>query len=253
MENTNTNRFQKSLVLIIAMLLVSAIVIVALVRDRIVNNQQWTVSVVGQSKVAWQPDIANIVLGVRVDKASQAKDAVNQLNEQMNKIIEAIKSAGVPAEDIATQNYSLSPQYDVVNEISKVSGYNANQQIKIKVRGIQEEMKKVSQVIDKATEAGANEVLGIGFEPNDLEKLKQEARVKAIADAKSKAVEMSQAAGIRLGKIVGWWENFIQAPSSYDYAYGKGGDFGGQGGFAPNIPSGSYEVIAELNVTYKIK
>ena len=100
-------------------------------------------------------------------------------------------------------------------------------------------------------------MLGIVFDVSNLEQLKQQARVAAIADAKSKAGAQAQAAGVSLGDIMGWWENVIQSPDSAAYAasgdMGKGGA-GGSGGGAvyPVLPSGSQEIIIEVSLNYRI-
>ena len=47
---------------LVGYVLLATIVIVAILRDRIVNQPQWQVSVTGQGKVAYQPDIAVVTL-----------------------------------------------------------------------------------------------------------------------------------------------------------------------------------------------
>ena len=85
-----------------------------------------------------------------------------------------------------------------------------------------------------------------------IEDIKQEARLKAIVDAKKKAKTLSRSLGVRLGKIVGWWENFNPPMPPY---YGEfGGGLGGGGGVAaPVVPSGLGEINMEVNISYKIK
>lgn len=237
---------------------VASIAIVSIIRDRIVNYPQNQVSVIGQGKVSYQPDIATVNLGVQIDKVAKADEALNQLNSKIKNIVAAVKGQGIAPEDITTQNYSLLPQYDYVNNVSSVSGYNANQQIIIKIRGIKDNPEKVSQVISEATKSGVNQVLGINFDVANLDELKQEARLKAIKDAGSKAGTIASAAGVKLGEVIGWWENYVQGPSSSGYYSGaeKGG-LGGAGMSAgsasPTIPSGSLEIIMEMNLNYKLK
>lgn len=243
----------KVVLAILGMILLSAIVIVSILRDRIVNQPQWTINISGQGKVSYQPDTANITIGVQVDKVAKANDALSQLNTKMNKIYQAVQEAGVPKDDILTQNYSLYSQYDYIEGVSQLSGYNASQILVVKARNIQEDKEIVNKVVAAATKAGANQISGITFEASNLNELKQEARLKAIADAKTKASETAKALGIKLGKIVGWWENFLSASESL--GYGKGGVEGLGGGAAggPIIPSGGYELILEVNLNYKIK
>ncbi|MFA6593833.1 MAG: SIMPL domain-containing protein [Candidatus Buchananbacteria bacterium] len=245
----------KIAVYIVLILALSAVAIISIVRDRIVNYPQNSVSVTGQGKVTYQPDIAIITLGVQIDKVAKPDEALNQLNDKITKIVAAIKALGIATEDIVTQSYSLYPQYDYVNNVSSLSGYSANQQITVKARDIKVSPDKTSKVIAEASKAGANQVLGISFDVSNLDDLKQQARVEALGDANNKAIKMASAAEVKLGEITGWWENYLQGPGQSQNYYGgsdKGG-LGGGGSVSATIPTGSYEIVMEMNVNYKLK
>ena len=248
----------KSVITVVIVLAITGIAMVSILRDRIVNQPQNQVTIIGQGKVAYQPDIANVTLGVQIDKVAKADDALNQLNDKINKIIAAIKVLGVDPADIQTENLSLSPQYDYNNSVSALSGYSANQQLIVKIKNIKDDQTQLSKIIAEASKAGANQILGIAFDVSNLEDLKQQARIGAIADAQGKASRLAEAAHVRLGDIVGWWENVVQAPGGNNPLYS--GDKGGVGGGAgagnvstPTIPNGSQEVIVEMNLSYKLK
>jgi uncharacterized protein YggE len=238
---------------LIAMILLSAIVIASILRDRIVNQTQWQISITGQGKVEYLPDIANISMGVQVDKAEKAEDALKQLDEKMKKIFEAVQKAGIPKEDIDTQNYVLAPHYDAADNVLKLAGYDANQIIVVKTRDIQKNSEAISKIVSAAGAAGVNQINGISFEASGLNELKQEARLKAIADARGKAGMTARALGIKLCKVVGMWENFISPEGQIYYSSDTGGLGKGGGGGEPIIPSGTNELIVEVNVSYKIK
>ncbi len=243
----------KIALLFLAIIVLGAIVIVSILRDRIVNQNQFQISVVGQGRIAYEPDTANITLGVQIDKVAKAEDALNQLNDKTNKIIEAVTKLGVAREDIKTQNYNLYANYDYVSGISKISGYNANESIVIKVKDIQNNNSLISKVISEATKAGANQINGVVFDNSNIDNLKQEARVRAILNAKEKSKEIEKSLGVKLGKIVGMWENYISPVSETVYSdYAKGG-MGAGVNVTPNIPTGTYEVFVETNLSYKIK
>ncbi len=258
MDQNNLSSFKnpKFILKLLGMLLLAGIIIVSIIRDRIVNYPQYQVSVNGQGKVAYNADIAVITLGVQVDKVKTAEDALKQLNDKMNKIIEALKKSGVKDENIQTENYSLSPQYDVIGGISKVSGYSANQQLTVKVVGIDEDQNLIGNTVKAAGAAGSNQITGVKFDVSNLNDLKQEARIKAIADAKSKSDNIARAAGVKLKRVIGWYENIIKAPDTtfpyYGYGLGGGGE-GGGGLPTPQIPSGSQEIIIEINLNYEVK
>ena len=167
-----SSKMPKIVVLIIGMVLLASIIIVAILRDRIVNQPQYQVSVVGQGKVSYQPDVANITIGVQIDKVVKADEALKQLNDKMNGIINALKAAGIKDENLNTQNYSLAPQYDYINNVSTLAGYNANEQLIVKVDGIKADSSLVGKTVEAASKAGANQIIGISYDVSILENLK---------------------------------------------------------------------------------
>lgn len=235
----------------VGMLLLAVVLIVSILRDRIVNQPQWQVSVTGQGKVAYQPDIAVLTLGVQVDRYALAESALRTLNERVAKVVAAVKESGVATDDIQTQAYSLTPQYNYVEGVTYAAGYSANQQLTVKVSKLNENTELLPKVIGAATKAGANQVTSLTFDLSNLNDVKQEARLKAIEDAKSKAGSLAEAVGVKLGDVVGWWENVVQAPGGPIVMFdGKGG---GPGAATPTVPTGLQEVVVEVNLNYKIK
>ncbi len=245
-------RNSKVILKLVAILALLVIVLVAMLRDRIVNQQQWQVQVAGQGRVAYQPDIAVVNLGAQVERVYAADLALKQLNDKMNKVVTAIKGVGILAEDIQTQSYNLQPQTDYRNGISVPLGYIANQQLSVKVRKITED-DLVGKVIAAATAAGANQVNSITFDVSNLDDLKQQARLKALTDARERADNLAEAAEVKLKKVVGWWENIVQAPGVNTSYYGVGGEGKGGAVGSPQIPTGIQEIIIDINVSYLIK
>lgn len=241
------------LVLISAILVLGTVISFAILRDRIVNQPYRQVTVTGQGRVAYQPDQATINLGVQIDKTPQAGDALNQLNTKVTAITKAIKALGIADGDIQTSNYSLYTQYDFKDNISVVAGYNANQQLAVKVKNLDTNKDLVTKVIAEATKAGANQVNGVAFEASNLEDIKQQARVLAIKDAESKGKVLARTAGVRLRDISGWYENFVSGVNPM-MDYGKGGMGGAMNASAtPQISTPNNELVMEMGVTYYIK
>lgn len=244
----------KPIIMLTMLILVAGIVVVSILRDRIVNQQQWTVSVVGRGEVTYTPDTAKVTIGVQVEKVFSAEAALKQLNQTMDKVVAAIGKEGIDKADIQTQSYNLYPQYNYLEGVSQLAGYGANQQLVVTVKNLSPEANVVGKVIGAATQAGANQVNSITFESSKIDQYKQEARIKAIADARDKAGALSQAADVRLGKIVGWWENFVQGPDT-NYYDGKGGVGMGGGGAVSEaqITVGTPKLIVEMNLNYQVK
>lgn len=245
-----------SAIILVSILVLGSVVVISIIRDRIVNYPGWSINVVGQGRVSYQPDIANINMGVKVDKAQKAEDALKQLNDKMNRVISEVKKVGIDQADINTQNYSLTPHYDVKDDISNLAGYDASQILVVKVKNIKEKSDMITKAVSAATKAGVNQINSVNFEYSKLNELKQEARLKAISDAQEKKQQIANSLGVKLGGVIGWWENII-LPTEAQVTYK--GDMGGMGGGAdlgmsmPNIPSGSQELVMEVNVSYKIK
>jgi uncharacterized protein YggE len=210
-----------------------------------------------------------------VEKAPTAENALTELNTKMAKIIDAEKALGIPEADIETQNYSLSttpdaPMIPVYLNTSKANAtagapasavtntattFTANQQLSIKVRNITGNSKLLGDVIAEANKAGANQVSGVRLDVANLDELKQQARELAIKDAKAKSASMAKAAGVHLGKITGWYENILQSPDTQDYSgnFGMGGaEGGGLTKSSPQIPTGTQEIVIELNLNYEV-
>lgn len=243
--------------LLVVSLILGTIVVVSLVRDRIVNPIVNQVTVTGRGAAPYQPDIAVVTLGAQIDKATTSEDAFNQLNGRVAKIIAALDAIGVPKENVQTQSYTVTPQYDFRDNVSVLAGYNANQQLSVKINGIGEGTQQVSKVIAEASKAGANQVLGVVFDASNVSELKQKARLAAISDARDKAPELAKSAGVKFGKIVGWYESVLQEPGQMQqtvgYGSGGGGGAGGAGSTSPQIPSGTQEVVIEVGINYVVK
>lgn len=156
-------------------------------------------SVSGEGEESAIPDTANIHLGITNTNTSIA-NAQNQTNTVINKITSDLKNLGVEENNMKTTNYSVNPDYNYSDGQQRINGYTVSANIAAKVSPID----KLNQVIDIAVRDGANTIGGIQFIVNDelLEKLKQQARKEAIANAKKKAKDLANESGIILGRII---------------------------------------------------
>lgn len=162
-----------------------------------------TFTVTGEGKVFIKPDIATTTVGVQVNGPT-VKQAQQDLNTKINQVSSAVKKVGIADKDIQTTNYSIYPTYNYQNGSQRITGYSASTQLTIKARDID----KINDVIDAATAAGANTVGGVTFDVDDKTVAQNEARQRAVAEAKTKAEAAAKAAGFRLGKIVNYSESF---------------------------------------------
>jgi uncharacterized protein YggE len=166
------------------------------------------ISVTGQASVSVPPDQAQIDGGVTSD-AKTAREASDANNAAMGKVLLALKGAGVDEKDYQTSRLSLQPHYAPDRSgPSPVVGYRASNHVTVKLRDVT----KIAGIIDVLVGAGANELGGINFVVSQASKLLDDAREKAIADARRKAELYSKAAGVTLGEPISIAEDGGSAP-----------------------------------------
>lgn len=166
------------------------------------------ISVTGEATMSTAPDQAQINAGVTTE-AKTAREASDANNAAMGKVLQALKGTGIEEKDYQTSRLSLQPQYPPNrNGPAAIAGYRANNQVTIKLRDIG----KIANVIDTLVGAGANEIGGISFVVSQASKLLDEAREKALADARRKAEIYARAAGAALGEPLGISEEASATP-----------------------------------------
>lgn len=204
-----------------------------------------TISVSGKGEIFIKPDIAKISVSVEKQAISVA-DAQNQATEVINKVVAFLKESGVEDKDIKTTNYNIYPRYDYLEKTGSVfRGYVVDQTLEAKIRKIDE----AGKILAGVTQSCANQVGGISFTIDDEEGVKQEARQKAIADAKTKANQLAKDLSIKLGRLISFFES------------GNGGiiplrmEASGLGAApaAPAVPTGENTVTVNISLTYEIK
>jgi uncharacterized protein YggE len=70
----------------------------------------------------------------------------------------------------------------------------------------------LGMVLDSLVRAGSNQVSGISFGIDDPTGVLNQARTRAIADARSRAELYARAAGVRLGKVLSMSEQPVELP-----------------------------------------
>jgi uncharacterized protein YggE len=210
------------------------------------NSSQVTVQ--GEGKVYVRPDIALVSLGVKTEGKTTA-DAITENSEKMNAVIKAVKDSGVDEKDIQTTNYSLSPLYNYTEAAGRIfQGYTLYQELQVKIR----DFSKVGDILQKAVAQGANLTSNLQFTIENPEQYKQEARAKAIEQAKANAKNLEKTSGIKLGKLINVYENYVY-PMMYDSkAVGIGGGIE-ESAPSPVIQPGQTEINVTINLTYRVR
>jgi uncharacterized protein len=170
--------------------------------NSVTTTKSDTFNVTGEGKSSAVPDSASLSVGISAN-GSTVKQVQDQINTTSNRISDAIKKVGIDSSDIQTTNYNIQPNYDYANGSQRITGYNANTNLSIKIKDLQ----KINEVIDSASASGANQIGAVNFEVSDKTKAENEAREKAVADAKLRAENAAKVGGFRLGRLINYSES----------------------------------------------
>ncbi|MBW6422930.1 SIMPL domain-containing protein [Rhizobium sp. XQZ8] len=170
-------------------------------RDPVIN-------VAGEGDASVAPDMAVLTLAV-VRNGKTAADALSANSAAMNEVLPALKSGGIAERDIQTSNFSIYPQYrhnepkNGVMEPPQIVGYEVSNTLTLRVR----DLEKLGAIIDQSVKLGVNQGGQIVFTNDDPSKTMAEARKAAVADALARAKTLTEAAGVKLGRILEISEN----------------------------------------------
>ncbi len=218
--------------------------------DSVTTQKTDSFFVTGTGKSSIKPDKGIVRVGVTAT-GKTADEAKSKMNEVVNKVTPALKGLGIAEGDIKTENFSVYPNNNEVRPVDaeikpsvmegpattapagpkiampappvatsvpdpngRVTSYTANTTLVITVRRIE----NANKIIDTSLSLGANEMGGITFDNTDTTAAENDARTKAIAEAKQKALTASQAAGFKLGKLMNYQENSNGVGMYYDKA-----------------------------------
>lgn len=189
-------------------------------------------TVTGQGDVRVAPDLVLFRAGVTT-VAPNAQEALRQNAAKMQGVIQALRRQGIATRDIQTRDVSLTAimsddrnsryssrtgfaassvdramadieaSIEAAGEIQEraeptIVGYRATNIVVIRQR----ELGEFGQLIDALVAAGANDVDGPDLQLEDQQAVLDEARAKAIAEARRRAELHAQAAGMRIVRIM---------------------------------------------------
>jgi len=217
------------------------------------------ISVSGYGEAFGAADIATFNFSVVSEKSTVAA-AQTEATNKINAITKYIKDAGVAEKDIQTTDYSVNPQYDYVSQACTggycpggrqvLRGYQVRQTTTIKVR----DLAKAGELLAGVGGKGATEVSGLNFTFDDPNKLQNDARGKAITDAKQKADALAKQLGVSLVRVVSFNENGGGYPGPMYYAKDSVVGMGGaEPARAPEISVGQNKVSSNVSITYEIR
>ncbi|CQR47182.1 26 kDa periplasmic immunogenic protein precursor [Paraliobacillus sp. PM-2] len=158
--------------------------------------QDYTVSVVGKSEVLARPDQARVSFGV-VTEDKQVQTAQQQNAILANQVIDALAAIGIANDQIETAAYTIQPMYDYPDNQKVFRGYQVSHLFTVVVN----DLTKVGEVLDVATQNGANVINEVEYELANSTVIYQEALQDATLNARKKAENMAHSLGLSINRI----------------------------------------------------
>lgn len=192
------------------------------------------VTVVGSGEVQGIPDTLTADVGIEV-VAPDVSAAMSQTSERQRAVIDALGSRGVDAKDISTTTVSLQPQY---GDNSAITGYRAGNAIRVRIRDLGAASGALTAVISAG--GNATRINSVSYSIEDDSKLVGDARARAFNDAKGRAQQYAELAGLSLGRVISISESPGGQPPQPMPA---------QGGMGPGVPLEPGQQTVSFSVT----
>ncbi|HKH28505.1 MAG TPA: SIMPL domain-containing protein [Sphingomicrobium sp.] len=144
------------------------------------------------------PDLAIVSAGV-VTRQTTATAAIQENAARMERVLSALKRAGIEERDVQTSTINLNPEYRYQeNRAPQLVGYTASNQVSIRFHDI----RNTGKILDALVAEGANQINGPTLTIDKPEAALDEARLKALANGRARADVYARALGRRVARIV---------------------------------------------------
>ncbi|HEY4209880.1 MAG TPA: SIMPL domain-containing protein [Steroidobacteraceae bacterium] len=160
-----------------------------------------SIRVTGSAVVSVSPDRAYVDVGVTT-QSPQSEVAVSQNAAKIDTVLKALRKSLGQSADIKTLSYTLNPEYQSRGVSSggqqTVSGYIATNVVRVTV----DDIGKIGNVIDTATQAGANRIPSIQFALRDEQTVRRQALRDAAIKARADAEALAATLGLKVNRIL---------------------------------------------------
>ena len=207
------------------------------------------INVVGKGEIQVKPDIAYLSIGVN-STAETAASAQKANAAKIQKVSNLLKNTWkISADDIQTSQFYLQPNYTYSEkEGQKVKGYTAHHTLTITYR----EMDKIGELLDAASQAGANNIENVRFTVEHPENFEAQVIEKAVANADVKAAAIAKAVKRQLGAVLSVTQGDGNVPVLYATESSTAKDMA-MSAAGTEIETGQVKVSTTLNITYEMK
>jgi uncharacterized protein YggE len=202
------------------------------------------ITTTGTGKITYTPDVAHVSVGASSD-GKTAAEAWQKNREIVRNLFAALEKLGLKSRDMKTSNVGVCPRYLYVkDQPPKFLGYTASYTLTLTVRNLD----RLGVILDQAVDCGVNRDMSISFGCSDPEKLLDQARVRAVAEARKKAEIYVKGAGSALGQVQSISEGSMSPRQRLEYRHAAKA----APGAALPIAAGEQEVSVTVTVTWAL-
>ncbi len=156
------------------------------------------VTVVGSGEVQGRPDTLTANVSIEFT-APDATAAMNQASGRQQAVIDALVGSGIDKTDISTTNVTLQPQFGG-GDNPTITGYQASNSIAVRIRRLDAASQTLALI--GTTGGDATRINSVSYSIEDDSQLVKDARIRAFDDAKDRAEQYAQLAGLTLGDVI---------------------------------------------------
>jgi len=204
-----------------------------------------TVSVQGTGTVQGVPDRMSATFGVQVTRAG-VQDALDAVARNAQRVVSALRHAGVSDRDMRTTDLALSPHYD--NRGGR-DGYDASETVTATFRDLSTAGRHIAATVASAGNTAT--VNGLSFDLSTDTKPLTQARSAAFADAKARAQQYAQLSGRSLGAVRHVTETIL-SPDSPQPQFYKGATAAAGDAAALPVQAGQQPITVVVTVVWQL-
>ena len=158
-----------------------------------------SITVTGYAERTVVPDSASITLGV-VSQAATTTDAKTANDKVMQLVVANLMQLGISKEELKTSSFSITPNYTLNSDkkTRSITSYSVGNMLSVKTH----DFTKLSDIIQQAADAGANQIYGIRFYLENDTAVKNELTVEALQNGKKQALLIATSLGLGLSDVL---------------------------------------------------
>ena len=159
-----------------------------------VSPQPNMIFVGADGKYETAPDTALIQFNISA-QADNAKGAYDQAAKQAEATRQILRANGIEPKTAEIGFFSVSPQFNYKDPKHKVTGYQVNTSVRIKLK----DFSKIGPVTEQLADASVSDSQSLSYTLDSTD----EAKSKAVADAYRRARSSAQALAVASGRTLG--------------------------------------------------